>query len=259
MMEEQKENENEQLEEDNDNQDADDDQDLYASDNFEYDDDRPRGLVLLEKYRNDFESASEREEDAMLHVAIPLDAEQLIIRDCKNKKGELAHWLSSVLCTIPSSCPIDWLGLENNSFQDRDIHRICAGLLNRKTQSNLVGLSLCNNTNLTDKCIAVLLKTISKKCHNLQFLRLSGCHKLTNKACQYILVFYGKTYNDDKVKLSYIDLSNNYRINDKGIEILNQIYLHQQYTPYNVVVRFYVAGTQWKDAMDDWSKNIILK
>ena len=235
-------------------------EDLYAEDNFEYDDDRPRGQVLLEKYRADYEfKIDSLAEDALLHIAIPTDIEQLLIRDCKNKNGELAHWLSSVLCYIPSICPIDWFGLENNNFQDRDIHRICAGLLNRVEQSGLIGLSLSNNTNISDRCISVLLKTISKKCHHLQFLKLNNCTKLTNKTCQHILEFFSKTYNDDKIQLNYIDLSNNNKINDKGISILNQIYLHQQYTPYNVVVRFYCAGTQWNNIQEDWSKNIILK
>ena len=249
----------EEIEKKEEDENDDEGEDLYAEDNFEYDDDRPRGQVLLEKYRNDYMYINRQQEDALLKIAIPCDAEQLMIRDCKNKNGELSYWLQSVFCYMPYKCPIDWFGLENNNFQDRDIHRICAGLLNRVEQSNLTGLSLCNNSYITDKCIAVLLKTISKKCHRLQFLRLSGCTKLTNKTCQHILEFYGKTYSDDKIQLSYVDLSNNIKINDKGIDILNQIYLHQQYTPYNVVVRFYVAGTSWKDFSDEWSKNIILK
>ncbi len=222
--------------------------DLYGDDDgdFEYDsnDDRPRGIQLLDRYRINSQHQLSNAENALLKIAIPTDIEQLIICDCKNKNNELSNWLSSILCSIPSFCPIDYICIDNNNFQDRDIHRICAGLLNRKTQSNLIGLSLCNNTAITDKAIHILLKTISKKCHKLQFLKLSGCIKLSNRTCQTIVDFYSKTYNDDNVQLSFIDLSNNYKINDKGIHILNQIYLHQQYTPYNVVVRFYMAGTQ---------------
>eukprot|EP01083_Nonionella_stella_P050406 134083_1 len=246
----------------NDEDDADDDDadvlDLYAEgDKFEYDDDRPKGQVLLENYRADYVFVNERAQDAVLHITMPCDIEQLIIRDCKNRSGELAQWVSSVLCHIPRHCPIDWLGLENNNLQDRDIHRICAGLLNRKSQSNLIGISLCNNSNITDKCIAILLDTIAKKCHNLQFLMLSQCTKLTNKTCQYIAEFYQKTHHDFAIELNYIDLGDNYKINDKGIVLLNQIYT--QYLPYNVAVTLYVAGTQWTQHMADWSKNIILR
>ena len=239
-----------------------DDDDLYAEDQFVYDDDhddRPRGQVLLERIRGDMESMDLMQEDAALRIAIPCDVEQLVIRNCKNRSGELANWVSSVLCHVPRECPVDWLGLENNNFQDRDILKICQGLFERKTQSNLVGLSLSENGNITDKCIQVLLQTVSKKCHKLQFLRLSGCSKLTNKTCQHILDFYSKTYDDDSVQLSFIDLSDNGRINEKGISILNRVYREQQYAPYNVIVRFNCAGTQWKEQMADWSKNIILR
>ena len=148
--------------------------------------------------------------------------------------------------------------VKGNHFADRDILKICQGLFERESGSNLVGLSLSDNGYITDKCIQVLLQTVSKKCHRLQFLALSNCGKLTNKTCQHILDFYSKTYDDDGVQLSYIDLSHNARINDKGIALLNQVY-HPQYAPYNVVVRFYCAGTQWKEVMADWSKNIILR
>jgi len=238
-----------------------DDLDLYAADEFEYesDDDRPRGQVLLEFYRNGFERVSGPSEDAALHVAIPTDVEQLIIRDCKNRSGELAHWVGSVLRNVPRHCPVDWLGLENNNLQDRDIHRICAGLFQRTEQSHLVGLSLSRNVGITDKAIQVLLQTVSKKCHGLQFLKLSGCSKLSNKTCQYLLDFFAKTHADDSVRLCFVDLADCGRINDKGVNILNQVFKSAEYMPLNVVVRFNVAGTGWREQMAEWSKNIILR
>jgi len=239
-----------------------DDDDLYPEDQFVYDDahdDRPRGQVLLERVRGGVEHVDLMQEDAALRIAIPCDVEQLVIRGCKNRSGELANWVSSVVCHAPLQCPVDWLALEDNNFQDRDILRICHGLFERTTQSNLVGLSLSNNGQITDKCVQVLLQTVSKKCHRLQFLKLNGCTKLSNKTCQHILDFYSKTYDDDSVQLSFVDLSDNNRINDKGIALLNQVYQDQKKVPYNVVVRFYCAGTQWKEHSLDWSKNIILR
>ena len=92
-----------------------DDDDLYAEDHFVYDDDhddRPRGQVLLERVRGDVESVDLLQEDAALRIAIPCDVEQLVIRGCKNRSGELANWVSSVLCHVDTDCPVDWLGLE---------------------------------------------------------------------------------------------------------------------------------------------------
>lgn len=215
-------------------------------------------LQMLEKFRSSFSITSDIQESVNLRISIPCEIEQIIVRNHRNKNGEVTKFIASILCSLPIVSMIDWFILENNNFNDRDVHRICAAILNRTELCNIRGLSFQNNTQITDKCISVLLKTVAKKCHRLQFLNLSNCSKLGNKTCSMITHFY-ESYAEFNIQLCRIDLENCGKINSKGVDILNSLFVDHKMMPLQVIVTFYLRGTSCKEMKAGWSKNLRFK
>lgn len=153
---------------------------------------------------------------------------------------------------------IDWLYVENNNFIDADIQCISRGLLKRTTMSNLCLLSFNDNTNITDKCIPVLLEAIGQKGRRLQFLSLKNCRSLKNGTCEAIVNFYRRYHGS--TRLHEIDLSKDKKITEKGITLLDQLIKTKKNLPKNdnfVLFKIIISGCGFKRRKEGWSAQLV--
>eukprot|EP01083_Nonionella_stella_P100729 284472_1 len=222
---------------------------------------------------------SSHENAIKLRQIIPQNVNHLRIIGSENKRIKLTEFIRNILYYSSSINPINAIYVERCNLSDSDVCSLSYSLIQRKCTSNLRGFSIGGNPDITDQYIGLFLDVISKQCPSLRTLGLHSTN-ITNKACRIILDFYATKKKQQKqeerkehlslkhephdersvngIVLEKLYLMRNAKITEKGIDILNEIfvqkYLDDTRLEHQVVINCARCGLQSRK--DSWNRII---
>lgn len=216
---------------------------------------RNSSVVSGESFHKNIESNTTSIDLDMVKIEydIPLAINELYMHEISNINNSMVKWIACILeyaecySTFFSQLYFDESNLNNNSikFFCKALQRRKLGVfyfddINIYKLYGLRHLSLGHNHFVSDKFIGELLQTLYDICPNCTRINLCDTN-ISNITCKTIFDFYdqkiGKNGSKNVVnlnkkiyfkwmpKFTFIDLSKNFNINDKGIEFLNDVIL----------------------------------
>ena len=157
---------------------------------------------------------------------LPTNITHLRIVSSKNINYIVSKFVGSFLYFSSQNNPINTIFMEQCSLNNNDVKYVSSMISKRKSKTNLKGISFGSNPNISDKYINELLYALQIKAPKLKLLGLHGS-KITNKSCQYIRDYILYCINNNGSIPQKIYLMRNKKINENGINILNDIYSHK--------------------------------